>query len=128
MHLTGKNNNTNASSTVLSPFVDVFNDDVVDVALTDITIRYWFVSEPPGTDQHIVDWAAVNKDYVTGSFADLGAYRYLQIGFTSNALVPGYLGGNGLAGVFPAGASTGGIHQRILDSGGGTYDQTNDYS
>jgi type II secretory pathway pseudopilin PulG len=119
---------TASSTQNMKPYVKVFNGGTATVALTDITIRYWFTSEPGGSDVFTCDYAAVGTGAITGTFGTSGGHRYLQIGFTSSANVPTWAGGTGVANTLPAGANTDEVQTRINDSGWGNFNQTNDYS
>ena len=114
----------------IKPYVKVFNIGTTTIALTDITVRYWFSSEPAGSDVFTCDYADSGTGAITGAFGTLGGQRYLQVGFTSSADVPTWpsCGGTGVANTLPGGANTGEIQTRINDSGWGWYTQTNDYS
>jgi hypothetical protein len=118
---------TLSSTQQMKPYVKVFNTGTTTVALTDITIRYWFSSEPPGSDMFTCDYATVGTATITGTFAGTTRH-YLQIGFTSSAIVSVPDGGTGAANVLPAGANTNEIQTRINDSAYGTFTQTGDYS
>ncbi len=120
--------NTASSTQQIQPFIEIFNVGTTAVALTDITVRYWFTSEPTGTDTCVCDYATVGNGTITSSFGGTGSKYYLQIGFTSSANVPTYLGGTGAANTLPAGVNTGEIQSRIYDSAWGWYTQTGDYS
>jgi type II secretory pathway pseudopilin PulG len=113
---------TASSTTQMKPFIKIFNNGGTTVALTDITIRYWFTSEPPGSDTFICDWAAVGTGTITGSFGGTTKH-YLQVGFTSSARVGTYP-----VNTLPAGTDTGEIQTRIYDSAYGWFTQTGDYS
>lgn len=123
-----ENDGTSASLQEIRPRFRIFNDDTNTVALTDITLRYWFTSEPTGDDIFVVDWAQVGTATVTGTFDLADSERYLEVGFEGNAFVPPWLGGNGNVNELPAGAETGGMHLRVRDSAWGYYDQSNDFS
>jgi type II secretory pathway pseudopilin PulG len=119
---------TASSTQNMKPYVKVFNDGATTIALTDITIRYWFTSEPAGSDVFTCDYAGAGTGTITGTFGTSGGHRYLQIGFTSSANVPTYDGGTGVANTLPASANTDEVQTRINDSAWGWYTQTNDYS
>lgn len=127
LRLQYKNGSVNPVNNVITPFMILHNDGQADIPLTAITIRYWFSSEPPGNDIHVVDWAAVGKDYVTGAFFGEGDQRYLEIGFTADAIVHDYHGGAN-SNILMAGAHTGQVQQRIHDTAWADYDQSNDHS
>lgn len=105
----------------------IINDGSSAVDLDDVTFRYWFSSEPSGSDVYVCYWADVGSDGVAGSFGSEGGNHYLEVEFTSDASVPPYLGGNWNSSL-PAGASTGDIVNSVRDSNWDTYNQTDDYS
>ena len=121
---------TASSTQNMKPYVKVFNDGATTIALTDITVRYWFTSEATGGDVFTCDYADVGTGTVTGAFGTSGGKRYLQTGFTSSANVPTWptCGGTGVANTLPAGANTGEVQTRINHSSWSWYTQTNDYS
>ncbi|MEX2600580.1 MAG: cellulose binding domain-containing protein, partial [Balneolaceae bacterium] len=124
------NDNTNTTTAELRPYMRVYNDSDLDINLSDITVRYWFTSEPEGLDVHEVEYAEMgSEDDITGSFGTLGGMRYLQVGFSPDAVLPVGLGGDGSTpNLFPSSSSTGIIQQRIRDDGWGNYTQSDDYS
>jgi len=108
----------------VQPYIEVFNLGTTTIALTDITFRYWFTSEPvTGTDTYICDYAAVGTGTITGAFAGTGTHHYLQVGLTSSAQV-----GANPVNTLPASANTGEIQNRFYNSLYNNYTQTNDYS
>jgi hypothetical protein len=114
----------------IKPYIKVFNDGATTIALTDITVRYWFTSEATGSDVFTCDYADSGTGAITGAFAGTGTHRYMQVGFTSSANVPTWptCGGTGVANTLPASANTGEVQTRINDSSWSWYTQTNDYS
>ncbi len=127
LRLQYKNDSRDASSQNISPHLILHNDGDQELEFSKITIRYWFVSEPEGKDVYAIDWAEVGDENVFGDFGVAGGQRYVEIGFTEDAEIPGWMGGEG-PNVFPPGANSGTINNRIHDDGWGYYDQSNDYS
>jgi len=116
--------NTASSTQQIQPYIEVFNLGATTIALTDITVRYWFTSEPTPPDMYICDYAAVGNGTITSTFGGTGSKYYLQTGFTSSAKV-----GANPANTLPAGVNTGEIQNRINNSPSyGWFTQTNDYS
>jgi endoglucanase len=108
--------NTASSAGEVRFDIYLYNDDTEEVALTDVVIRYWFTSEPqPNNLVSNSDYADVGQTTITYSFGSSGSSRYMDIGFTSGAQVPSWLGGNGKRNVLPAGANTGEIQNRMYD-------------
>ncbi len=128
LRLLYKNNKTSATSQTLEPHMILVNDSPNNLNFTNITIRYWFTSEPPGIDQYVTDYALVGNAAVTGSFGAINGNRYLQIGFTSAATIPNWVPGGGTPNLFPAGLNSGEIQARVHDDGWANYNQANDYS
>ncbi|MBY9005441.1 MAG: endo-1,4-beta-xylanase, partial [Candidatus Lokiarchaeota archaeon] len=109
--------------------LQILNDGPLDVALTDVTFRYWFNSEPALNDlTYSCDYAAIGTSGITASFGDGGESHYLEIGFTSAATVPTWLGGDGSSNFLLVGANTGDIQNRIGRNSNVNFDQSNDYS
>ncbi len=68
---------TNPSAQTLRPWFRIHNEGSEEVALSDLTFRYWFTSEPPGQDIYVVDYAAVGSSNVLSSFNTIDGERYL---------------------------------------------------
>lgn len=111
----------------IRPHMTLFNDGDVTLNFTDIKIRYWFVSDPPGLDVFNIDWAQIGTGAVNGNFGSIGGERYLEISFTSAAEIPGWKGGTG-PNNFPDGTDSGPIQPRVNDDGNANYDQSLHYS
>lgn len=122
------NQNSDPNSQTIGPWLRLFNDGTETVNLSDLTIRYWFTSEPPGNDVFVVDWAAVGTGSVNGSFNTNNGEYFLEVGFAPSATIPTWLGGDGSANTFLPGSNTGDMMLRIHDSAWGTYDQSDDHS
>ena len=121
------NNETDVMSQQIGPWLRIFNDGTNDLAFTDITLRYWFTSEPSGTDTFFCDWAQIGAAAVTHEFGTINGEYYVEIGFTSAAEIPSWDGGLG-SNIFHAGGETGEIQTRIHDSDWELYDQSDDFS
>jgi len=121
--------NTQDQTNEIKPHLLIINDDIETATLTDITIRYWFTSEPPLNEiLHNFDYVAVQPSNVFYSFGDIRDHQYLEVGFTSSATVPMHLGNpDNTPNVLPGGASTGDIQNRLFDQPA-RFIQTNDYS
>lgn len=126
MKLQYKNNQTNQFGDI-KPNMTLFNNGDVTLNFSDITIRYWFVSDAPGTDVYTMVSTLLGTANVSGTFGSIGGQRYLQLGFTANAELPAYKGGTG-PNNFPNGTDTGEIQNRINDDGFADYDQSLHYS
>ena len=121
--------NTASTTQDIRAQIQVLNNGPLDVALTDVTVRYWFTSEPALSDlTYSCDYAAVGSSGITSSFGNAGDSDYLEIGFTSSATVPTWLGGDDSSNSLPVGANTGDIQNRIGRNSNIDFDQSNDYS
>jgi len=121
--------NTASTTQEIRAQIQVLNDGPLDVALTDVTVRYWFTSEPTLSDlTYSCDYAAIGSSGITSSFGNAGDSDYLEIGFTSSATVPTWLGGDGSSNSLPIGANTGDIQNRIGRNSNVDFDQSNDHS
>lgn len=81
---------TAASSNVPSPQFEIANSGTTPVALSDLTIRYWYTEDGTQAQQFYCNYALVGCSNVTGSFVTLttptaSADTYVQLGFTSGA-------------------------------------------
>ena len=116
---------TTASPTQnIKPQTKIFNLGATTIALTDITLKYWFTSETtPANNGYTCDYALVGAGNITSSFGGTGTKHYLQVGFTSSAKI-----GANPANTLPAGLDTGDMQNHIYDSAYGYFTQTNDYS
>ena len=110
-----------SSSERIANEIQVTNTGTSVADLSQITVRYWFTSEPTTTLTYACDYAPVNCANVTGKIVAVtppvtGADRYIELGFA------------GKAGKLYPGAATGPIQSRIQADQGATFDQSNDYS
>jgi hypothetical protein len=108
-------------TTQLQPDYEIKNTSSQPVALSDVTIRYWYTNEGTRAQNFFVDFASVGAANVNGKFAfaptlRTGGDSYLDVTFT-----PG-------AGVLQPGQQTGSIQVRFAHSDSSNYDQSNDYS
>jgi len=97
------------------------NTGTTTAQLSNVTVRYWFTEDGTQPLTYACDYAPVGCANITGTFATVSpaktnADHYLQLSFGS------------AAGTLAAGASTGGIQNRIYQSNYATMTQTNDYS
>lgn len=127
------NQQTDPNANTIHPFIRLINDGDTDVALSDVTLKYWFESEPASADQFVIDHATVGGNDVTGSFGEDDGERYLELGFDTAATVPHWLvdtwsNGDETPNVLPAEAEAGEIHVRIHPADWTNYDQSADFS
>lgn len=105
----------------LDPYLQIVNTGTTSVALSDLTIRYWYTNDGPQSQTYNCDYAQVGCANVIGSFGQptapaANADRYMQIGFTSGA------------GSLAAGASSGPVQSRVNKTDWSPYTEGNDYS
>ena len=109
---------TNANDSQMKPHFNLVNSGTDSVALTDVTIRYWFTKEAGAMQQEfwcdyaLMNCTAINGDFGTWTAAD--ADHYVELSFTSGDLAPG--------------AETGVIQTRINMTDYANYDESDDYS
>jgi hypothetical protein len=117
-----ENLNTTPITNQAVPWVQLVNTGSKAIALSQITLRYWFTDDIAGVDQQFnCDWAALDCSNVSGRFVTLarpadGASKYLEIGFGAGA------------GTLAPGASTGQIQERFNYDGWIDFNQSEDYS
>ncbi|HEV2346711.1 MAG TPA: glycoside hydrolase family 9 protein [Actinocrinis sp.] len=112
---------TAATTSSISNQIQLVNTGSTAAQLSNVTVRYWFTEDGTQPLTYACDYAPVGCANVTGTFAAVSpakatADHYLQLSFGS------------AAGTLAAGASTGGIQNRIYQSNYATMTQTNDYS
>ncbi len=105
----------------LTPLIRIVNGGSAPVALSTLTIRYWYTEEGTQGQTYACDYWANGCANVTARFVRLaaptaGANHYLELGFTSGA------------GSLAAGASTTDIQSRFAKTDYSAFDQTNDWS
>jgi hypothetical protein len=105
----------------IKPELLIVNTGIREVALSDLTLRYWYTAGSNQPQYFWCDYAEVGCANVTGTFGSAtptvpGADTYLEIGFTDTA---GYLPGGGGSGV---------IKSRITNADWRDFDETDDYS
>ncbi len=114
------NTNTSATSNTIYPHVEIVNTGSTAIALSNITIRYYYTEDGAQSQNFWCDWSNAGSSNVTGTFVSLStplsnADHYLQIGFTS------------AAGSLAAGATVE-VQSRFAKSDWSNYNQANDYS
>ncbi|MBN2442826.1 MAG: hypothetical protein JXJ04_15825, partial [Spirochaetales bacterium] len=96
----------------IKPHVKIANTGATTVTLSDVTFRYYYSKEGTADEEYVLDFAAINGNYITGTFFD----GYLEMGFTSEA------------GSLAPGTDTGEIMIRFNKVDWSNYDETDDYS
>ncbi len=121
---------TSDSSDRLRFDLNLFNDDEVDLLLSDVSIRYWLTSEPLLSNLvGVSDYADIGQSEISYSTGTLESFEYIEISFSTGGLIPSWLGGDGVANNFPQNSETGQMQCRIFDDvAQQLFDQTNDWS
>jgi hypothetical protein len=96
----------------IKPHVCIINEGPETIALSDMTLRYYYTKEGTADESFHVDYAAVGNSCVTGTFCN----GFLEITFTS------------LAGELPGYRTSGEIQLRFNKDDWSNYDETDDYS
>ncbi len=112
---------TRSASNQLAPLLAVVNTGTSTVALSGLTVRYWYTRDGAQPQAYFCDYTPRGCANVTARFVALAAPAgkadtYLELGFTSGA------------GTLAPGASTGDIQSRVAKSDWSSYDQASDYS
>ncbi|MDT8718332.1 exoglucanase [Clostridium sp. 19966] len=114
--------NANVSSTTnsISPKIKITNTGATNIALSDVTIRYFYTIDGEKSQTLWCDWANIGSGNVTGKFVKLSTVKpnadyYVEVGFITGAgtLQPGQNAEMAL---------------RFAKSDWSNYTQTNDYS
>ena len=99
----------------------IVNTSGASVAMSELTIRYWYTIDGDKAQNFWVDYATRGSSNVTGTFVKLAAARtgadyYLEVGFLSGA---GSINNN---------SDSGEIQTRFAKSDWTNYNETGDYS
>jgi archaellin len=117
-----RNLDTNSSNNEIKPGLSLVNTGSSGVALSSVTIRYWFTGDAGATTYNTwCDYALVGCGNMTHRVVALSsprtnADRYLEVSYTSGA------------GTLAAGASTGDAQLRFSKTDWANFNETNDYS
>ncbi len=109
------------STNGIRPLLQLVNTGSSAVALSRVTMRYWFTNNGSQAASYWCDWAQIGNSNLTGTVKSIspartGADRYLGVAFKTSA------------GNLAAGASTGEIQSRFSKSDWSNFTQTDDYS
>jgi hypothetical protein len=112
---------TIAGTTQPKPHMNVVNGGTASVALSELTVRYWYTIDGDKPQTYFCDYAQVGCVNVAGTFVKLaaavtGADYYLEVHFTTGA------------GSLAPGASSGEIQNRMAKNDWTSYNQADDYS
>lgn len=116
-----KNGSVGTTSNGIRPLLQVVNTGTTSVALSQVTVRYWFTKDGATAQSYWCDWAKVGQANVVGAFKTVAPARpnadgYLELSFKT------------AAGSLAPGAGTGEIQSRFSKSDWSNYTQTNDAS
>jgi hypothetical protein len=111
----------NPTDNQIAVVLNVVNTGSTTVALSNVTVRYYFTKDGTASLSYFCDYTPVGCGNVTGTFAAVSpaaatADTYFQIGFSSGA------------GSLAPGASTGDIQLRIAKSDWSNFNEANDWS
>ncbi|MBC6996609.1 DUF5722 domain-containing protein [Neolewinella lacunae] len=104
----------------IAPQLRLRNVSDLPVAISELTVRYWFTAENLATLNFFVDYAALGTSAVAGTFTALpeardGASHYLELGFNTAYQIP-------------ANGNTGDIKTRIAKANYSNFAEADDHS
>ncbi len=112
---------TNATDNQIKPHLNVVNTGTTSVALSELTVRYWYTKDTAQTQVYDCDYAVKGCSNIIARFGtptttSAAADTYLELGFTT------------AAGSLAAGQQTGEIQNRVHNQNWSSYNEANDYS
>ena len=106
----------NASDNMVNPHLRIVNNGDQAVALSMLTVRYWFTSEDNNNLNFWCDWAQLGSSFVNGTFGVANGMDYLELSFETSAGSIASLG------------NTGPIQARFSKTNWSPFNELNDYS
>lgn len=105
----------------MKPNFRIVNNGSSNIALSDLTIRYWFTNDSGKSLQYFCDWAQISCSNIQANFVTMNtpapqADTYLELSFTSGA------------GSISAGGNTGEMQIRLHYTDWSNFNESNDYS
>nr|WP_240903716.1 cellulose binding domain-containing protein [Chengkuizengella sediminis] len=112
---------TNATDNQFKPHFNIVNNGNTDIALNELTIRYYYTIDSSQTEQFHCDYAVVGCGNVSGTHVAMSqstadADHYIEVSFTTGA------------GMIAAGGQSGEIQTRSNKTNWSNYNENNDYS
>ncbi|MEB2774674.1 LamG-like jellyroll fold domain-containing protein [Algoriphagus sp. D3-2-R+10] len=111
----------NVSNNSIKPYLQLVNNDSIDVAYSELTIRYWFTAENYAGTNTWIDYAELGGNKISMKYESLSephnrAYGYIEYGFDPSLgnLIPG--------------SGSGPIQSRLTNSNWSNFDESDDYS
>ncbi len=108
-----------ATNNEVKPHFRIHNDGTSPVPLSELTIRYYYTSEPGGGESSFCYWANIGCGNITRANVAMtdsqpGADHYFEVGFTS--------------GIVEAGGDTGEMKLQFHSDSWANYDESDDFS
>jgi hypothetical protein len=105
----------------VKPFLQLANNDSVDINLDELTIRYWLTPENYAGINAWIDYAEIGNEKVSIQYSELpsprsGAFGFIEYKFSSTS------------GVLSSGTVSGVIQSRIGNKDWSVFNESNDYS
>ena len=105
-----------ADDSQIKPHLRITNNGTSSVALSELTVRYWFTKEGGAGIINYCDWAQIGCSNISSSFGLAKGMDYMELSFSASA------------GSLTNGSTTGDIQCRMAKSDWSNFDESNDYS